>query len=399
MLKDEYAATMSRAFSRTTYGRWLTDEGVATYNDWAVEDARKLETAPWPRMGVHACFINIYAMMEGRRAMFIADIPAGRATEPIRHLYEETLFILRGHGTTEVWQEGDGRKHVFEWGAGSVFSPPLNAWHRLYNLGSETVRFMSINRAPSAMNEFATPEFIFDCPYAFRKRFNGQEDFFKVGVRNPGNSEVDGEINSNMWATNFIPDAFGADLDPHEEKVVGGTRVGIRMAGNQMMGHISEWPVGYYHKAHYHGPGSVLVGLRSEGFVLMWPRDAGTQPYSSGHADQVVDIQWGLGSIYAPPGEWFHQHFNTGREPARNFAIYASNPYSAAPLGRAAAGGANINTRSFDEGGTMLDYEEEDPAIRLRFEEELRRNGVRSRMPPELYVTGYARKQRTAGVR
>ena len=391
MIKDDYTVAMGSAFKRTAYGRWLADEGVATHEDWAVEDVWKLQTAPWPRMGVDACFINIYGMIEGRRAMFVADIPPRGATEPIHHLYEEIIFILEGNGTTEVWQEGDSRKHIFEWRRGSVFSPPLNAWHRLYNLGNEPVKFMAINRAPSALNEFNTPDFIFNCPYAFRERFDGQEDFFKVGKRQAGDHENStGEINSNMWATNFVPDAFGTDLDPHSsDKVPEGTFAGIRMAGNQMMGHISAWPVGHYHKAHYHGPGSVLFGLRSEGYVLMWPRAIGSQPYASGHGDEVVDVRWGRGSIYAPPAEWFHAHFNTGREPARNFAVYGSNPYSGTPLGRQAAGGTNTSTRHFDEGGTMLAYEDEDPEVRRRFQEALRQNGVESQMAEEMYVKGY----------
>lgn len=288
MLKDDYAATIARAFHRTTYGRWLAEEGVTTFEDWAVQDLWKLETAPWPRMDVNACFINLYALMEGRRGLFVADIPPGGATDPIHHLYEEMILILDGHGTTEIWQYGERRKHVLEWGRGSVFSPPLNTWFRLYNLSNQSARFLAFNRAPSAMNEFNEPEFILDCPYTFRKRFSGQDEYFAVGERKAGRHESStGEINNNLWESNFILDAFSTDLHPQEDKVISGRRAGLRMAGNLMMGHIMEWPVGHYQKAHYHDAGAALLGLRSEGYVLMWPRAAGNQPYSSGHSDQV----------------------------------------------------------------------------------------------------------------
>lgn len=395
MLKDDYAATIARAFHRTTYGRWLAEEGVTTFEDWAVQDLWKLETAPWPRMDVNACFINLYALMEGRRGLFVADIPPGGATDPIHHLYEEMILILDGHGTTEIWQHGERRKHVLEWGRGSVFSPPLNTWFRLYNLSNQSARFLAFNRAPSAMNEFNEPEFILDCPYTFRKRFSGQDEYFAVGERKAGRHESStGEINNNLWESNFILDAFSTDLHPQEDKVISGRRAGLRMAGNLMMGHIMEWPVGHYQKAHYHDAGAALLGLRSEGYVLMWPRAAGNQPFSSGHSDQVVEIRWRLGSIYAPPSEWFHQHFNSGKEPARNFAVYGGSGYSAAPLGREAAGGTNINTRETWEGGTMLAWEDEDPEIRRRYREALAANGVESGMPDELYAKGYTQRHR-----
>jgi hypothetical protein len=31
---------------------------------------------------------------------------------------------------------------------------------------------------------------------------------------------------------------------------------------------------------------------------------------TDGHEDKVLEIKWGEASIYFPPGDWFHQHFN-----------------------------------------------------------------------------------------
>ncbi|MBM2810630.1 MAG: hypothetical protein HW416_1389 [Chloroflexi bacterium] len=390
MLKDEYANAYSRAFKRTAYGRWLQSEGVLVHEDWAVSDVWQLEQAPWPRMGVNACFITMYPLMEGRRGMFVADIPPGKATEPIHHLYEQTILVLDGHGTTEVWQQGDTRKHVFEWGPGAIFSPPLNTWYRMYNISSEAVKFIAINRAPSIMNELAEPEFLFECLYSFRNRFNGEENYFGVAERTQHGERA-------VWETNFLPNAFGADLDPADHKVAAGTLTSFHMAGNLMAGHISEWPVGRYHKAHYHAAGAIIFGLASSGYVLIWPKDAGKEPYSNGYGDQVVEVPWGRGSVYAPPSEWYHQHFNTGAEPARHFAIHGGNTYSAAPLGQAAEA-TNPSMRESDEGGTMLAYEEEDPEVRRRFREALRASGVESQMGEELFTAGFAAARRATAV-
>jgi mannose-6-phosphate isomerase-like protein (cupin superfamily) len=391
MLKEAYAQTIGGAFQRTTYGQWLKSENVRIYEDWAVPDVWDLELAPWPRMGVRASFITLYPMMEGQRGMFVAEIPPGGATEPIRHLYEQVVMVLEGRGTTEIWQEGDSRKHVFEWGRGSIFSPPLNVWYRMYNLGRDPVKLVAINRAPAAMNEFHSAEFIFTCTHVFRERFSGEEGFFTPALRNHRNA-------TGAWETNFIPNALENDLDPNETKVSAGGSMAFRLCGNSMTGHISQWPVGRYHKAHFHGAGAMLLGLRSRGYVLLWPAAAGTHPYTDGHEDDVIEVPWGRGSVYSPPSEWYHQHFNTGPEPARHLAIRGGNPFSGALLGSEAAGGPHATTRGQDEGGTVLDYESEDPEVRRRFQEALKREGVANEMPAELYEPGFVARTR-AGFR
>jgi len=385
MLKEEYATKVSAYFAGTPYGQWLKDEGVPVFEDWAVPDVWKLETAPWPRLGVRARFITIYPQMEGQRGMYVADIEPGGQTEPIRHMYEQMILILEGHGTTEVWQEGDSRKHVFEWGRGSIFSPPLNAFYRMYNLGSDAVKFVAYNRAPTAFTEYRNVDFIFNCPFAFRDRFNGEDNYFQVATR----PELTGRANDrNIWETNFVADAFTTDLDSAEYKVSAGHITPFRMARNSMDAHISQWPVGRYHKAHYHGAGAMLLGLRSTGFILIWPSRAGNQPYSNGHADDVIEVPWGRGSIYSPPNEWFHQHFNTGNEPARHLAIRGGNLFTLSMLG--GADGTHANMISTAEGGTLLEYEDEDPLVRRRFRSALTANGVDNKMPDELYEEGYA---------
>jgi hypothetical protein len=58
--------------------------------------------------------------------------------------------------------------------------------------------------------------------------------------------------------------------------------------------------------------GSTLYGPNSGAFILL-------------------EIKWGEASIYCPPGDWFSQHFNTGKEPARHLAVrYGSRLH---PLG------------------------------------------------------------------
>jgi hypothetical protein len=141
-----------------------------------------------------------------------------------------------------------------------------------------------------------------------------------------------------------------------------------------LIGHLAEWPVGRYHKAHFHGGGAVLVILRSEGYSLMWPNHLGTRPYENGFGDQVVRIDWVPGSVFSPPTNWFHQHFNTGTAPALQLALRCGSQKF--PLGiRVAAIRAGVYT-SVRQGGTLIEYEDEDPVIRTTYEDQLARKGI-----------------------
>jgi len=390
-LKEEYASKVSAYFEDTPYGKWIRDEGVPRFTDWAVPDVWELETKPWARLGGNACFITIYPQMEGQRGMYVVDIPPGGKLEPIRHLYEQMILILEGHGTTEVWQEG-GKKHIFEWQkGGSVFSPPLNSWYRMYNLSDQPAKFVAYNRAPGVFNEYDNVDFVFNCPFSFRDRFSGEENYFAVAPRPEG---LRGTERSEIWETNFVPDAFSTDLDSAEYKVSAGHITAFRMAKNSMTAHISQWPVGRYHKAHYHGAGALLMGLKSEGYVLLWSRHAGLRPYETGHSEEVVEVKWGPGTIYAPPADWFHQHFNTGAEPARQLAIRHGSRLAGPGFAQLDARFINKNWNpqhiSVKEGGHLLEYEDEDPEIRRRFSDAIGRNGVAFDMPEEIYQPGAA---------
>ena len=55
-------------------------------------------------MGGSGAFVHLYGM-EGQTGMYVAEIPPGGALNPERHLYEEMICILAGHGATEIWQE------------------------------------------------------------------------------------------------------------------------------------------------------------------------------------------------------------------------------------------------------------------------------------------------------
>jgi oxalate decarboxylase/phosphoglucose isomerase-like protein (cupin superfamily) len=312
--------------------------------------------------------------MEGVTGMYVAEIPPGEALKPERHLYEEVICILHGQGGTEIWTD-DGRKQLFEWGPWSLFAPPLNTWHRIINGSRDPVRFMAVTNAPMAIDIYRNLDFIFNCPYTFSDRYQGEEDFFQVGQKRYTHGM------QNIWETNFITDIKTCLLDKLEFKGSGLHLSQYEISGNALVGHIGEWPVGRYHKAHYHGPGAIIVGLQSTGYVLLWSKEIGTRPYENNRANQVVEIQWTEGSVYCPPAGWFHQHFNSGKEPARHLAVRYGSRIN--PLGFKVA----LQRRDDDvyidlnEGGTLIEYKYEDPEIRCRYEAALTKNGIVCQMP------------------
>ena len=117
-----------------------------------------------------------------------------------------------------------------------------------------------------------------------------------------------------------------------------------------------------YKKAHRHGPGRVIVIPVGEGYSIMWEEGK----------DKVV-VPWHEASLFVPPNKWFHQHFNAGGEPARYLALHPPMQFH----GHA----EKVEDRAKDQ----IEYPNEDPFIRKKFEDELGKRGIKSIMPDECY--------------
>jgi mannose-6-phosphate isomerase-like protein (cupin superfamily) len=358
----------ARPRSRTHYERFMEKEGVPIVDGYGVTDMRRLSLKSWKRLGCDGAYLQLRGL-EGITGVSVGRLAPGAVTHPERHLYEKILYILDGEGVAEI-QQRDRVPQNFQWRAGSLFSPPMNTLHRLINYGQEPALFLAVTTAPMALDHYHNEEFIFNSDFCFSDRYDAEHNYFE-----PGNERYLATNNRQwIWDTNFIPDASKAQIDAQEQKGAGVAITQFEIANNTLIGHLAEWPVGRYHKAHFHGGGAVLVILRSEGYSLMWPNHLGTRPYESGFGDQVVRIDWVPGSVFSPPTNWFHQHFNTGTSSALQLALRCGSQKF--PLGiRVAAIRAGVYT-SVREGGTLIEYEDEDPAIRTSYENQLARKGI-----------------------
>src|SRR5947209_2161033 len=331
-------------------------EGIAV-------DLNAVETAPWPRLG-GACRAAI-VQLRGRGdfvGLHVIEIPPGAATDWAHHLYDEIFYVLSGHGSASI-RVGDNQIHSFEWGPRALFSPPLNSPYRLFNVsGTQSVRLVSANDLPFLFNVFRNENFLFDNSFAFPERvgrngyFAGEGDFLPI---RPG---------KHMWETNFVPDLGSLSLPEWEARGAGSRNVKIILSDSSMHAHSSEMPVGAYKKGHRHGPGAHVLAVTGSGYTLMW---------HEGDAE-FERHEWRHGFVFAPPEGMFHQHFNTGAEPARYLAVSMGShryPVLSHKLKLKQAPDASVQ-----EGGAQINYEDQDPRTHAIWLRELAKSGIASRM-------------------
>lgn len=332
----------------SVYKQWLKREGIPVIDGHHIEDMATIDLYPWARKGGKGIYIN-HEFSDKSNDCYVAEIPPGGSQNPDKHLFEAMIYVLKGRGATTVWT-GNGPKQTFEWGEGSLFAIPLNAHYQHFNgSGTESVRYLAVTNAPRVMNFFESSDFVFQCDYPFPERYNGNADYF--------NGE--GTLVGMVWNTNFVPDVRRFELLDYHERGAGGRNVKYKLAKNTTAAHVSEFPVGTYKKGHRHGPGAHVIILTGEGYSLMWPEDEPIQQYP-----------WKPGSLIIPPDQWFHQHFNAGREPARYLALRLGGD------GEQMVGGLPISTIDVKLGGGQIEYEDEDPLVRKLFIEACERSGA-----------------------
>ena len=359
------------------YDIFMEEQGIPVYRAIGVRRVQDLPLKPWKRMGGNATFIQLFGT-EGLWGTYVVEVPPAGALNPERHLYEEVFFVVEGRGTTEVWQGDGSKKQTFEWQTGSLFTVPMNTWHRLVNAGSSPAMILGGTTAPNTMNLFNNPDFVFNCDYAFTDRYDGSDDFYRYKEE----LEPDPVRGLAMRRTNIIPDIVTCELPVDNRRSIGYRRIEPHMAGNKFYLWVGEHEKGRYSKAHAHGSAAVLICIKGKGYTYTWPTSLGTHPWEDGLVDRVKRQDYEpVGMVSAAPmsGDWFHQHFGTSSEDFRLTAWFGPH----APGREAGLPGEDAIDRGaidINEGGSAIPYRDEDPFIRKEYEEELAKEGVPSRM-------------------
>jgi len=352
----------------STYVKWQREEDIPIHRGfWA--DLNALELAYWKRKGCLGTYLNLADQQD--LDAYVAEIPPGEQTKAERYMYEEAIYVLRGRGATTVWYDGMP-KHTFEWQAGSLFAPPLNCWRQHFNgQGDKPARFVAVTSAPHLINLFHNKAFIYDNTFTFHDRYQPKDDYYsgngvqKVFAVAAEDGMQRGRVRC-VWNTNFIPSVPDFDkLTDHNRAMFapGAQRsVDFTLAQNTLGGHINSARPGFYKKAHRHGPGAHLIVIRGTGYTLMWEE-----------GKKRVRVDWKPDIVFSPPDMWYHNHFCTGKEPARQFALRWGGEYIGVHRGV---------ERNY---GDQIEFEDEDPEIRKEFEDECRKNGIQMMMPAVKY--------------
>jgi quercetin dioxygenase-like cupin family protein len=292
--------------------------------------------------------------------------------------------VVEGRGTTEIWTDDQKKPHTFEWQRGSMFSVPLNTWHRIVNAGSSPALILVASTAPNVMNLFRDTDWIFNCPVAMPSRFDGSADFFKP----KDDIKPDPLRGLAMSKSNLIPDIMNGKLYLDNRRSPGYLRVEPSMANNVFYGFIGEHEPGRYSKAHAHLSSAVLVCLKGKGYTYTWPRSEGMTPWKDGKTENIYRQDYEpVGLVTAAPygGDWFHAHFGVSKEPLRLIGWYGPNNHRKDKAGVPGEKDTDEGAIDVTEGGTAIPYWLEDPFLRKEYEETLAKEGVKSRMEESLY--------------
>jgi len=367
---------------KSPYDIFMEAQGIPIYREIGVRRVQDLPLKPWKRMGGNGTFIQLLGT-EGLWGCYVVEVPGAGALNAERHLYEEVYLVVEGRGSTEVWADGNGKKLTFEWQRGSLFSVPINTWHRIVNATRSPALLLAGTTAPNAMNLYSNTDFIFNCPYDFKDRFDPTDDYYKPREE----IEPDPVRGLAMRRTNIIPDIVDCELPLDNRRSPGYRRIEPHMTGNNFYLWIGQHENGRYSKAHAHGSAAVLICLTGKGYTYTWPATLGQTPWKDGKGELVKRQDYEpVGMVSAAPmgGNWFHAHFGVSKQPLRLSAWFGPNA-PGRERGRPGEQAIDYGAIDLKDGGTAIPYYDEDPFLRQEYEATLKQEGVASRMEDSLY--------------
>jgi quercetin dioxygenase-like cupin family protein len=344
----------------------MESRGIPIYKGHFIADPRALELGWWPERECNAAFIQLEGQ-QGVSEARVTEIDPGKSLPALKMIVSEVVYVLEGQGLATVWS-GDGEKKTFEWGKSSLFCLPRHCWHQLSNArGDQPARLLNYNFLPVAMSTFPEASLAFNNPYEMPELIYGAEgeDFYAEAKA----IHIEGATagHQEIWRANFIPDMSAWEkLQDYPGRGAGGSVVRIQFPGAEMTCHMSVFDPQLYKKGHRHGPGRVIVIPKGEGYSVLWPGD--NLKWGPVEGAEKVVCPWSEGTIFVPPQNWYHQHFNVGNTDARYLALGPIRP---------TFGGSAYHHQ--------IEYPYEDPWTREYFENELAKRGLKSLMPQEAY--------------
>jgi oxalate decarboxylase/phosphoglucose isomerase-like protein (cupin superfamily) len=339
---------------KTAYNDWMESIGIPIYEGHFVKDLRSVKLARWEERNANAAFLSLKGM-EGVSEARIMEVAPGQSMPPMKLTVGELVYVLEGHGLTKVWNGAGGHQQTFEWSERSIFHIPRLLHHQIFNgSGDRPVRLLHYNYLPVAMSVMPDPEFHFNNPTPCKTVLSNS--MF-------GEAEELPNLEKIYWSGHVFPSLDEwSKLTAFRDRGAGGSALWMKFPGDEINAHMSVFDRGLYKKAHRHGPGRVIIIPAGGGFSLLW-REGG----------EKVFCPWSEATVFVPPEDWYHQHFNTGKGEARYIALGPIRQF----LGK--------GETPADRLARQIEYTDEDPWIRKKFAEELAKNGTPNAMPDQVY--------------
>ena len=360
--EQDEAGIASFGAATYTYDKWMQSVGIPVHKGYFIPNLNSLELAWWEDRGCQAAFIQLMGQ-EGIIEARVSEIPPGESLPPFKLAVDEVVYVVSGRGLTSVWT-GSQPRHTVEWQAHSMFLLPRNRHHQFSNTqGTAPVRLLHYNYLPLAMTTVADPQFFFNNPYDAPDRLGEGSAGFYSEARSVPRVDRRGR-EGYLWLDNFSPDMRSWDkLEANQTRGAGGHSVYIQFPGSEMSSHMSAFHPRLYKKAHRHGPGRVIVIPVGDGYSILWEE-----------GKEKIVVPWQEASAFVPPNRWFHQHFNVGGARARYLALHPPTQFH-----------GYTDESVGDLSNDQIEYADEDPWIREKFEEELNQRVLTSLMPEEAY--------------
>ena len=228
----------------------------------------------------------------------VVEIPPGGKLAAHKHLAEEMILIISGKGYTTMWNGKDsGKLQKYEWSAGDVLSPPLNAWHQHFNTSDTPARYVSITTAPLTENVFKDAAFLKANDVTFDDRWNKA-----VSIRTP---EHFGNATQGPETVRFLAGPLFSNLRnrPLGDRGSGMLGVTISADGDMAGNRLFEWELREFTGAdsttpeHRHVWETVYFILKGDGYATL-QREGGPERR----------LDWKEGDMFLVEANEYHNH-------------------------------------------------------------------------------------------
>ncbi len=232
----------------------------------------------------------------------LSQIAPGSTKRGHRHVDEALIYIITGHGWSEMAQADDKVVQRVPWKAGDMIAIPANAWHQHFNADQQNPSLQLAFKNTRVLRRlFGSRDFVYANDHRFSERYADEPDYWTLRE-----TAKDGRTRTNLLAA-LVDEPLEAD--PSLGRNVSARR--YDMGGHRMLdAAIIEMGRRGHVRAHRHLAEEALYILSGAGRTTLTADDG-----------REVTIEWRAGDLICPPLGVLHMHLCEGHEPARYLAV------------------------------------------------------------------------------